>query len=137
MANITCPQCGELNEENAIHCAACGARLDEPAKPRPAPGGTLLKENIPNILWLAAGVVFLFLGITVPWLGSAIIQLVLSFTATNSRASRSIGTAQPSNADAWLVLAIAVLCFLVGGFGLYQSLSKYWAKRLDKSESQE
>ena len=134
MANITCPQCGELNEENAVHCAACGARLDEPAKPKPVPSGTLLKENIPNILWLAAGAVFLFLGITVPWLGSAIIQLVLTFTSSDSR---GIDNAQPSNADAWLVVALAVLCFLVGGFGLYQSLNKYWARRLDNSEPQE
>jgi len=134
LANITCSQCGEPNEENAVHCAACGARLDEPAKPKPVPSGTLLKENIPNILWLAAGVVFLFLGIFAPWLGSAIIQFFLIFSESNSRSSSS---AQPSNADAWLVIAIAVLCFLVGGFGLYASLSKFWAKRLDKSEPKE
>ena len=134
MTNIACPRCGVLNEENAAHCADCGARLEEPARPKPVPSGTLFKENISNILWLVAGAVFLFLGITVPWLGSAIIQLVLFFTSSSSRATDN---ARPSNADAWLVIAIAVLCFLVGGFGLYQSLSKFWARRLDNSELQE
>ena len=133
---IPCPKCKEFNDENTTHCAAGGARLDEPAKPDPG-RGTLLKENIPNILWLAAGAVFLLLGIFVPALGSAIVQFVMLFAESDHASRQSIVDAQPGKSDAWPVIGASILCFLFGGFGLYASLKKFWAKRLDKSEPSE
>ncbi len=134
MATIPCPQCGELNEANAVHCAACGSKLDEPARPRPIPFGELLQTNVRNLLWLGVGVILLALGLYAPWLGSAIIQFLLIFS--DNGPSHGSGSSEPSAADAWLVFAMAGLCFLVGGVGLYLSLSKFWARRLGVPETE-
>lgn len=132
MATIACPQCGELNEQNAIHCVACGARMDEPVQPKPVPFGKLINENVRNLAWLAAGVILLGMGLYAPWLGSAIIQLILSFTQ-GGRSSR-FGSSQYSAADQWLVLGVAGLCLLIGGVGLYQSMRKFWARKLGAAD---
>ena len=128
MSNLPCPECGELNEESAIHCAACGARMDAPLKRQPVPFGELLQANSRNLLWLAAGVIFLALGTYTPWLGSAILGFFLFFTESD-RASRSTSSG-PSAADAWVLIGMAGICFLTGGIGLYLSLRQFWAKRL-------
>ncbi len=135
MTNKTCPQCGEINEESAVHCAGCGARLDEPAKPKPVPFGELLHENWRNLLWLGGGVVFLAMGIYAPWLGTAIIQLLLFFTESG-RPTRSSNSSSDSACDRAIVIFFAVACFTVGGVGLYRSLRTFWGKRLGSEEEE-
>ena len=136
MSMIACPKCGELNESNAPYCATCGARLDERSAPVTDAGrGTLIKENIPNLLSLLAGAVLVLLGIFVPAFGSAILQFVLLFTASNRNSRRAIGDAQPNNSDGWIVIAVGALFFLGGSFGLYASLRKFWAARLDRADA--
>jgi hypothetical protein len=137
MSMIACPKCGEFNESNTLHCTACGARLDEQAAPVPDSGrGTLIKENLFNLLGLVAGVTLVLLGIFVPALGSAIIQFILLFTESNRYSRRAIGDAQPNNSDGWIVIVVGVLFILASNFGLYASLKKFWAKRFDGADDQ-
>ena len=137
MSMIACPKCGELNETNIIYCTACGANLEKQATPITDSGrGTLIKENILNLLGLVVGVSLVMLGVFVPAIGSAIIQFVLLFTESNHNYRRAIGNAQPNNSDGWIVISVGALFILASGVGLYASLKIFWIKRLDRVDAQ-
>lgn len=81
-------------------------------------------ENVQELWCIVIGVALILMGIFVPAVGSAIIQIVLVFTEEDRRLRRTIVDDKPSAADSWWVIAVGVLFIGFGAFGLYASWKK-------------
>src|SRR5512145_2638370 len=124
----SCPRCGKFNLFNAAQCPDCGASFAGEDRPQRSPMAELwsvwTKENVQELWCLVIGVVAILMGIFVPQLGSAIIQIVLVFMETDRRLRRTIADDKPSAADSWWVIAFGLLFIGFGVFGLYASWKK-------------
>lgn len=125
MTLSTCPKCGKFNVFNATQCPDCGASLEGDDQPKRGPIAELLfvwtSKNVQELWCLVIGVVLILMGIFVPAVGSAVIQIVLIFTEDNRHLRRSIADDKPSAADSWWVIAAGLIFIGFGAFGLYAS----------------
>jgi hypothetical protein len=125
MTLSTCPKCGKFNVFNATQCPDCGANLEGDDRPNRGPMAELLSvwtsKNAQDLWCIVIGVVLIWMGIFVPQLGSAIIQIAVIFTEKNRHLRRAIEDDKPSAADSWWVIAAGLLSIGFGAFGLYSS----------------
>jgi hypothetical protein len=123
-----CPKCGKFNVFNAAQCPDCGASLegeDRPKRGRIAEFWTLLAEKcVQEFLCIVIGIILILMGVFVPQLGSAILQVVAVFTEGDYHMRRNIEEVTPSAGDGWLVIGIGMIFIGFGVFGIYATWEK-------------
>jgi hypothetical protein len=128
MTLSSCPKCGKYNVFNAVQCPDCGASLegeDRPKLGRIAEFWILLTKKCVQEIWcIVIGVILILMGIFVPQLGSAILQVVAIFTEEDYHARRNIEETTPSAGDGWLVIGIGIFFTGFGVFGIYANWEK-------------
>jgi uncharacterized membrane protein len=141
MSLTTCPKCGKFNAFSSTQCPDCGASLEEEDRPKPgriAELWSLLTEKCVQEIWcIVIGIILILMGIFVPQLGSAILQLVAVFTEEDYHMRRNIEETTPSAGDGWLVIGIGLIFTGFGVFGIYANWEKSHRSVEEKPQPQD